>query len=97
MEHHSLYRDNNDYYTLLTFKEEEIVSFCELSLEDFGSHLSLEQWQSILRDNALVVNSERDKHAIYLLQLGCASIIAPIRQQFMKVYVGIARNTAKRV
>jgi hypothetical protein len=92
MEQTTLYRNQDQYYFLLTFKVEEIQLIGELALADFSCHLNLEQWQSVLLDGVLVVNSERDKHAIYLLQLACAGSVYPIRKQFMKVYANRARK-----
>ena len=77
---------------LLSFKVEEIQLIGELALADFSCHLNLEQWQSVLLDGVLLVNSERDKHAIYLLQLACAGSKYPIRKRFMKVYENSARK-----
>jgi len=96
MEHYSLYRDIDDYYRLLTFKREEILKLCELSIDDFGPYLTDEQWKSVLKDESLIVNSRRDEHTIYLLQLGSADIIAPIKKGFMKVYVGIQKNIGQK-
>lgn len=92
MEQTTLYRNQDQYYFLLTFKVEEIQLIGELALADFSCHLNLEQWQSVLLDGVLVVNSERDQHTIYLLQLACAGSVYPIRKQFMKVYANRARK-----
>lgn len=84
-----LYCNNREYTYFLSFDKYNIYSLLELELDNFGGFLNSEQWASLLIDHVIILNSERDKQAIYLLQLACADIIAPIRKQFMSVYVKI--------
>lgn len=91
-----LYRNGNEYISLITFKSEEVNKISELAFEDFGPYLTKEHWESVVLDGAVLVNSELDKRAIYLLQLACADIIAPIRKDFMRKYLSIEMNCESR-
>jgi hypothetical protein len=84
-----IFKNGDEYLCLITFKSEEISKISEIALEDFGPFLSNEQWESVLFDGSVILYSNRDKRANYLLQLACADIVAPIRKQFMSVYVKI--------
>lgn len=87
-----LYRNDKECISMITFKTEEISRILELAFEDFGSFMKREQWESVVLDGVLLVNSLKDKQVIYLLQLACADIVAPIRKDFMKHYVQIEAN-----
>lgn len=91
-----LYCNNCEYTYFLSFDRYNIYSLLELELDNFGGFLNSEQWASLLIDHAIILNSERDKQAIYLLQLGVADIISPIRKDFMKMYLQFNQNRGQK-
>jgi len=80
-----IFKIGDEYLCLITFKSEDINKISEVDLDNFGPFLSNEQWKSVLHDRSVILYSNRDKQAIYLLQLACADIIAPIRKQLISV------------
>jgi hypothetical protein len=84
-----IFKNGDEYLCLITFKSEEIIKISEVALEDFGPFLSKERWESVLLDGSVLLYSNRDKQTIYILQLACADIIAPIRKELISVYVKI--------